>query len=96
MHASCNQSWKIKTSPYQSYVYRLVFLNLSKDNFQKEVSTVKITAKNNYYNTAFLDKLLKRKRRKLLLRHFHVGDINTNEPKKWYKINYIKTYQSFM
>ena len=52
-------------------IHRLVSFPLSKNNFNKELSTIKEIARNNGYNENLIDSILKKKQRKLLKKEFY-------------------------
>ena len=90
IHAKSNQSWQIKMSAFHSLIHRLLNVPLNKVNYLKELNIIKTIAQNNGYNAKLIDKLVKNKKHKNILKEFysHNSDNNKND-KKWFSVNYV-------
>lgn len=86
IHYNSKQSWQIKLSSFHSFIHRLVTFPLNKDNFDKELCTIKQIARNNGYKESLIDNLLKKKQKKLLKHEVYC--INTPKETKFKFVNY--------
>ena len=64
IHASSNHPLSQKMSAFHSMIHRLLNIPLEKEEFNKELLTIKQIAKNNDYNTNIIDNILKKKEKK--------------------------------
>ena len=92
IHYTSKQSWKIKLSPFHSFIHRLVTFPLNKENFNKELCIIKQIAKNNGYKESLIDSLLKKKQNKLLRREFY--SINPPKSNNFKFINYTSNFSN--
>jgi hypothetical protein len=90
IHATSQHHSSHKFSVFHSLLHRLLHVPLSVDNFEKELKTIKLLAKNNDYDPHIIDKMLNRKNRKIYLKHLTPGLLTCQKSNnKWAKIPYI-------
>lgn len=87
VHARSKQSYNIKLSGFHSNIHRLLTLPLSSQNYSKEVNILKNIASNNGYNPTLIDKLIAKKKEKLMLKQFY--PTQNVDPKKYVYTNFI-------
>lgn len=91
IHNSSNHPVVHKYAAFNSHIHRLLSLPLKKDAFDKEVQTIKAIADLNGFNTLKIDRLIKRKKFKLLLREpFSHSPIASNDSGSGKKERFVR------
>jgi hypothetical protein len=79
-----------KLSVFHSLLHRLLNVPLSTDKYKKEISTIKLLAKNNGFSAEIIDRLLKNKIRKRESRILAPGLCHTNKNEFiWNKMGFV-------
>jgi hypothetical protein len=91
IHATSNHHISHKLSVFHSLLHRLLEIPLSKENYNKEIKTIEVLAKNNGYPVNGIMKLLERKIKKRSAKLIAPGltRIQTSDSEKWAKLHYI-------
>ena len=64
IHADSYHPWSQKMAAYNAFVHRLLNVPLEKEDFIKEIDTIKSIAITNGYSSTVIDKLIDKHRRK--------------------------------
>lgn len=87
--ACSKQSNSIKHSVFHSLIHRLVNIPLNKNNFSKELHTIKQIAVNNGYTTLLIDNILRQKLRKRTRKLLYCNPPENSHNKNYVSLNYI-------
>lgn len=85
--STSNQSMQIKLSVFHSMIHRLLNFPLNENNYNKEVNIIKQIAINNGYKGSLIDRLIKNKEKKMLMRNFY-NNTNSSIKPNFKFINY--------
>jgi hypothetical protein len=90
IHNSSRHHISQKLAAFHCMVNRLLDIPLSPTNFNRELSTIKLIAKNNSYDPDIIDRILERKLRKKAYRLVYSGSgREEKDDRKWGKLNYL-------
>jgi predicted GIY-YIG superfamily endonuclease len=94
IHSNSRHCLSQKLSAFHSMLHRLMNIPMSRTNFNKELTTIKLIAKNNGYSDRLIDKLYRNKIKKIAMKDIYSSQIPEKSTAKWHRIIYLDHFSN--